>query len=252
MGMVKPTILVDPLSAQSLFLETYFNEYKLSQATGFFITKNNRNYLITNFHVLSGRDPETLKPIHPSAGIPNLIRILHHHGPNLGHWKFETYPLVDKNNDPLWLSHPTLKAIDVLALPLDIVDSDTQIFPLDLNLADTDLVPVPAMPVSIIGFPMGMAAGGAWPIWKTGHIATDPDIDYDGRPSFLIDATTREGMSGSPVVIRLNGGYKTKNGSMILAGGITTKFLGIYSGRIKADSEIGRVWRPNLIGEIIR
>ena len=122
---------------------------------------------------------------------------------------------------------------------------------MDMSLADTDVIAQPAMPVSIIGFPYGLATAGAWPIWKTGHIASDPDLDYDGRPAFLIDATTRGGMSGSPVVLRLSGGYNTKNGKQILAGGIATKFLGVYSGRIHADAEIGMVWRPHVINEIL-
>lgn len=31
----------------------------------------------------------------------------------------------------------------------------------------------------------------------------------------------------------------------------TTKFLGIYSGRIHEESEIGRVYRPRVINEIL-
>jgi SEC-C motif len=108
------------------------------------------------------------------------------------------------------------------------------------------------MPVSVIGYPLGLKCGEGWPIWKTGHIASDPDIDFQlGRPAFLIDATTCEGMSGAPVVIRNTSGYQTKNGGHILAAGVTTKFIGIYAGRIHKLSEIGRVWRPFLIHEIL-
>lgn len=76
-------------------------------------------------------------------------------------------------------------------------------------------------------------------------------MDYDGKPTFLIDATTRGGMSGSPVVLRLTGGYPTRNGGMVLAGGMATKFLGVYAGRIHDDVEIGYVWRPGLVIEIL-
>jgi hypothetical protein len=34
-----------------------------------------------------------------------------------------------------------------------------------------------AMLISVIGYPQGLAAGKSWPIWKIGHIASDPDID---------------------------------------------------------------------------
>ncbi|WP_337236881.1 hypothetical protein, partial [Salmonella enterica] len=36
-----------------------------------------------------------------------------------------------------------------------------------------------------------------------------------------------------------------------MANGIQTRFLGIYAGRIHGQSEIGRVWRPFVIQEII-
>ena len=107
------------------------------------------------------------------------------------------------------------------------------------------------MPVSIIGYPLGITAHGVFPVWKTGHIASEPEIDYQDLPMFLIDATTRGGMSGSPVVIRLNGGYKTRMGSYVLSGSVATKFLGTYSGRIHQDSEIGRVWKSTVLKQLL-
>ncbi len=249
--MLQKRITIDSLSTHSLLIETYFNDVKLAQATGFIVNKDDESYLITNFHILAGRDPLTFDPVHPSCGIPDSVKILHHYGANFGSWKFFSYSLKDKNNRPLWIEHPSIKHVDLVALPIKIQDANIKILPFNLSLANTDLIPAPAMPICVIGFPLGITSGGAWPIWKTGHIATDPDLDYDSRPSFLIDATTREGMSGSPVVIRLNGGFNTRSGNMILAGGFTTKFLGVYSGRINDDAEIGRVWRPHLINEIL-
>ena len=87
---------------------------------------------------------------------------------------------------------------------------------------------------------------------KTGHIASYPDIDSEtDRQAFLIDATTRAGMSGSPVVLRLDS-YSKSDGSQVIAGGVATKFLGIYAGRIHDDSEIGRVWRPFVLQELLQ
>ena len=57
-------------------------------------------------------------------------------------------------------------------------------------------------------------------------------------------------MSGSPVVMRADS-YQTSSGNYRLAGGIQTRFLGVYAGRIHGESEVGRVWRPFLIREII-
>ena len=246
-----PVILIDPLSAQSLLVETFVNGCSLMTATGFVISRNDKLFLITNWHVLAGRSPGTNQPIHPSAAIPDTLRIVHHSKGRLGSWQSTDEPLYNQDGRPRWIEHSQGQAIDVVALPLSIVLPEIEIFPFELTLADADLVPQPAMSVSIIGYPFGLSAGGVWPIWKTGHIATDPDIDFDGSPSFLIDATTRSGMSGSPVVVRSSGGHKTRSGNYILAGGITTKFLGIYSGRIREDAELGRVWRPRVLDEIL-
>lgn len=68
---------------------------------------------------------------------------------------------------------------------------------------------------------------------------------------FLIDASTREGMSGSPV-------YSVKNnfasfGSEFMAGpAAIPNFLGVYAGRIGDDIEIGRVFKTYCVDEVIK
>jgi len=244
-------ILVDPLSARSLYLELVVKSQVISTATGFVIQWGNQPHLITNWHVVSGRHPKTNKTLSQTGAIPDEVRIVHH-GQRLGTWVVRTEPLLDTKGNPRWFEHPNGRQIDVIALPLQTIDAQVKLHPLDLSLADTDMIPVVAMPVSIIGFPLGLVTAGVFPIWKTGHIASDPDLDYEGHPAFLIDATTRGGMSGSPVVLRLLGGYSTMSGKTILAQTKpSTRLLGIYSGRIHSDSEIGIVWRPRVITDIL-
>jgi len=247
-----PTTLIDPLSGSSLRLELVALGNIVGTATGFVVARGGRHFLITNWHVVSGRHPETRQPLLGNGAVPDQIRIYHHATKGLGVWILATDALLDGNGDPLWIEHPRGSRVDVVALPIQ-EEPDIAFYPLDLALAETDMIPRPAMPVSIIGYPFGLAAGAGagFPIWKTGHIASDPDLDYDGKPTFLIDATTRGGMSGSPVVLRLTGGYPTRNGGMVLAGGMATKFLGVYAGRIHDDVEIGYVWRPVVVAEIL-
>jgi len=236
--------ILDPLSGQSLYLELTTLGQSLGTATGFVVESSGRHYLITNWHVVSGRHPETNAIVSSTGAVPDEIRIVHH-GHTLGSWTVRTEPLQDENKNNLWLEHPYGRQVDVVALPLQAIDDDVHIYPFDLSLADTDMIPQVAMPISIIGFPLGLASAGAFPIWKTGHIASDPDLDYNDLPAFLIDATTRGGMSGSPVVLRLLGGYSTRSGSIIMTQTRpSTLFLGVYSGRIHGESEIGVVWRP--------
>lgn len=243
-------INIDPLTVCSLLLETVVNDQSLGTATGFCVNHVDRTFLITNWHVVSGRNPDTNALLSPTGAVPDAVRIVHHSAQGLGNWVIKTDALYDDSGAHRWVEHPRGREIDVVALPVAAAE-DVTIYPFDLALAEFDMVVQVAMPVSIIGFPYGLSAAGALPIWKTGHIATDPDLDYDTRPTFLIDATTRGGMSGSPVILRLYGGYATSRAAMAIGGGPGTRFLGVYSGRIHDDAEIGRVWRPKVVREIL-
>ncbi len=96
-----------------------------------------------------------------------------------------------------------------------------------------------------------------------GSIATEPSIAFHGDKKFLVNATTRSGMSGAPVIwvyqnkhIRFRSGQRLVNSVF----GDFVQFAGVYSGRIddssckKDSSEIvslACVWKPELIDEII-
>lgn len=234
-------IPIDCLSATSILLEIFEEDIKQGVATGFIINHNDKNYLITNKHVVN---PDEFKA--------TKLKI-YHHGLTLGTWNPKFEELYSQDNKR-WLDHPQNREYDVVALPLNNIDESIKIYPFDLNLANTDMIPEPAMPISIIGYPAGIRTGEGFPIWKTGHIASDPELDYDKKPVFLIDATTREGMSGSPVVLRLTGGFRQQNNCMVAFGGLSTRFLGVYSGRITQKNnsmELGFVWRPSVILEIL-
>ncbi len=233
-------ISIDPLSCSSLLIKTKKGRVDLGFASGFIVEKGASIFLITNRHVFLD-------------GEADKIEIFHHGNKKLGSWILKSEELYI-NGSPRWLEHPSKQKMDVVALPLMDLNL-VKTYPLDLTLSDTDMVIEPAMSVSIIGFPEGNTSGGVsnglFPIWKTGHVASDPDLDYGSRPIFLIDATTRRGMSGSPVFAKLWGGYKTESGNLVMSSTPATKFLGIYSGRINSSIEIGLVWKPSVISEIL-
>ncbi|MFB3884103.1 MAG: serine protease [Thermodesulfobacteriota bacterium] len=244
---------LDPLSLVSLRLELLGRGCSLGFATGFVIKWNDKAYLITNWHVLSGKHPETYAALSSTGDIPDEVRI-NHHSKKIMSWVTHTEPLLDSQGHPRWLELFSKTRLDVVALPLREQDDEIQLYLLDLALANTDIIPMVAMPVSTIGFPMGMVASFSLPIWKTGHIASDFGWYYQDKPAFLIDATTRPGMSGAPVFLRVFGGYVTSSGQYVIAqqsGGVSTRFLGIYSGRVHNESEIGTVWYPDVISRIL-
>ena len=240
---------IDDFSVKSLYLETYLNASPMGIATGFVVKKGNSYYLITNWHVVTCRNPFTGQPL-SSSGVadPDTLRIWFH-GHNLGTWSSHDVSLLNQHKHKLWLEHRNGREVDVVALPLNI-PIEANIYDMDLTLADFDLMLYPSEPVSIIGFPEGLTSGGRLPIWKTGHIASDIEIDWGGKPAFLIDATTKSGMSGAPVIAKRVSIYQTSKGNVV---GNAVKFLGTYSGReISASGiEVGFVWKPKVITEIL-
>jgi len=242
--------LIDPLSSVSLHLECYLQEKIIGLGTGFIVVNNETNYLITNWHVVTGRNPNNGQPLtNTGEADPDTIGIWYH-ATQLGSWLRKNERLLDKRTGtPIWKEHSRGREIDVVALALTN-HQDTKVYPLDLTLASTDLIISPSEALSIIGFPYGIAAAGKFPIWKTGNVASDIGLDYDGKPTFLIDATTRPGMSGSPVLARRKGFRQTSTG-LVTGGGDSIRFLGVYSGRILEDSDIGMVWKPKVINDII-
>jgi hypothetical protein len=254
---------IDPLTATSLLLETRSGELALAHGTGFLVEWNSKPYLISNTHVFSGLDSRK-KPMDEKGRLPDQLRVWLH-GKTLGNWRAVTEKLINLDGSARWVQ-PNSK-IDVAALPLTSVPNDVQLYPLDLKLADADIRASVGMPAFVIGYPGGLSSTGSsrlndgllkfgmhapgFPIWKAGHIATDPDLDYDGLPLMLIDATTRAGMSGSPVVLRSVGPTLNKQGQTSLKiGGTNDLFLGVYSAQYK-DLELGHVWKPKVIMELL-
>lgn len=248
-NILRNNIQIDPLSYVALHIEAYFNDTPLGSATGFLVVNKNKKYLITNWHVVSGRDPITDAPLDiKTSGIPNKLHVwMQKNNKDLHMWLGIKLSLT-RDDKKLWKEHPMGREVDVVAIPVEEM-SLIEYHPLDLSLMNTNLYISPSETASIIGFPFGRPSYGKFPIWKTGHIASDIDFDYEEKPAFLIDATTKPGMSGSPVIARREGLYRpTKDLTTV---GEATRFLGIYSGRIHGDSDIGIVWKPEVINEIL-
>lgn len=250
-GSVPNRLPVDVLSLPSLYLELLSEGRTLESATGFIVEYEGKSFLITNWHVITGCDPERKRVLDTAGAVPDEILIMHH-GRIDGTWKGKIEQLYD-NGKPRWIEHPLGSKVDVIALPLKKVDDEVKVFPLDMALADTDLVPQVTASVFIIGFPHGLTGPGRLPIWKTGIISSEPAFAYRGEPIVLIDARTQEGMSGSPVIERTNTNILSKSGSFIAMSAYPfVLFLGVYSGRVDNQSDIGRVWRADVIKEILQ
>ncbi len=245
------TTVAEP-SVKSLLLEMRFQGQPLATGTGFVVTAPLGPVLITNWHNLAGRNPQTKQPLSSTGGVPDEVVIVHNRADKLGHWVPRTEPIVN-SGAPLWREHPTLgDTADIVALPLTQLD-DVHMYTYDgLGANDPKIFCGPADSLSVVGFPFGLQAGGSLAVWATGFVASEPQIDFQGRPVFLIDCRTRPGQSGSAVIAHRSGGMVAmEDGGSAAFGGPVTRFLGIYSGRINEQSDLGLVWKASAISELV-
>ena len=228
-----------------------FNGQPLSTGTAFVVQASKGPVLVTNRHNVTGRNQETGAPLSITGGIPNEIVILHNRKEQLGQWLSKTEPLFD-GTTPQWVEHPTLSSkADFIALPLTQLN-EVALYPYDPKNPGPDIFVGPADSVSVIGFPFGVSAGGAFGVWATGFLASEPMVNFADLPIQLIDCRTRQGQSGSPVIAYRSGGMiPMMNGDTAAFTGPVSKFIGIYSGRINNESDLGIVWRASAILELL-
>lgn len=238
-------------SVQSLLIEMQVNGTPLSTGTAFVVKAASGPYLITNRHNVTGRRQDTGVPLSPTGGIPTHVVIVHNRTGQLGQWVWKSEPLY-VGTSPRWREHPTLGAsADFVALPLaDLADVD--LFPYDPANPGPEIFFGPADPVSVIGFPFGVTAGGAFGVWATGFLASEPEVNFSNQPIQLVDCRTRPGQSGSPVIAYRSGGMVPMvDGSAAAFVGPVWRFIGIYSGRINNESDLGLVWKASAIQQLV-
>lgn len=254
-------ITINPYSLTSYYVDILFNDKKLSNATCFFTQQNEKIYLVTNWHVVSGRNADTNVVMSPTGGVPNKLRV---YVPKQGSNSTLSFDddfymdvdLFDEDDNRLWYEkQENGRMIDVALVPL----KETKGVITTIEEAEepfNEKVPFEiTSEIFIIGFPFGKQTGYI-PIWKKASVASEPELDVENLPYFFADTATRTGMSGSPVVL-----YKDRPITMInekerKVSRHWTKFVGVYSGRIGADNEtkgdaqLGRVWKPHVIQEM--
>jgi hypothetical protein len=253
-------ILLDQPSFLSLIVQAKLGNNCLSSATGFIVNRpDGSSILITNWHVVSGRYPDRDETISLSGKVPDSLSIRHNADGELGSWTDKTEKLYDDSGKPLWLEHPFLGSrVDVVGLPLTNLEGiarypysysgpvghDVANFPASIKWGPSDFV-------NVVGFPFGLSSGGGHGIWVQGAIATEPELDYEELPKYLIDSRTRTGQSGSPVVIyKRNGWITLSDGRPFLIHNPIMLLIGVYSGRVNKESDLGTVWKTQVVEEI--
>lgn len=249
---------IDTCSLVPLFVEAFFGDQVLGAATAFlWLGFDTRLSLVTNWHVVSGRNHETGDVTHKQGGIPDHLRVhvpLNDRGlPPL----IVKVPTVDEEGEPLWIEHPEYgRDVDIAALQIDLPPpGEAALMPMNV-IKTVALKQRIGMPMFILGYPFGRLGIGM-PVWKQATFASEPYLAPDWDHRFLIvDTASRPGMSGSPVIQRAHGQVELEDGFGRIEGGDgACRFVGIYSGRFHTndltDAQLGRVWPAALVEDVV-
>ena len=232
------------------------------QGSGFVLDHGGESFLVTNGHIVTGLNRKTGKPLH-SAALPQNLRIVI---PVVGRGldaaqgsggeelnilgtRTTTVDLYDDRGQAIWYCHPQFgRRVDIVALPLG---EPAELFPdlrgvyLPYRLAESVPKLEPPDELCVIGFPYGLRGGSSTAIWVRGTVASEPDFTYEGESCFLIDARTRDGQSGSPVIK-----YPSDSES-------GWDLIGVYASRIEdstkplQSTDLGRVWTAAALSQVV-
>ncbi|WP_397582991.1 serine protease [Sphingorhabdus sp.] len=258
----------DWYSLAAVPIKMYFNETSLATGTAFFWSHDDKDYLVTAWHCLSGRHFQTKIHLSKECSEPNLLEV---------YWNLEGQPvgrkgttkvsLTDTKGAPLWLvDHDRGSDIDIAILPIT-PPSNVELH--HINKLGSSHIPLSiGCDLFILGFPLGIE-GVHLPIWKRGSLASEWQIPKEVQPYWLIDTASRSGMSGAPVIQRTylpdpydefmeHAGMKQPSipNFMDYGNNGRSSFLGLYSGRIvgeqEKDLQLGMVWNQIYIENILR
>ena len=210
----------DSLSKEQLFNELMFLTTPLivnsSVGTGFFFA----------FHVNEKRHLSIITNKHIAGEGLKMTQLWFHHGKN----HFEAIHLVKELK---WYQHPShdlsIAFIDGILEDLEKTGGVHLFYLHENNLPTEDFLRKlsPVENLLMIGYP-----GGKWetahllPIFRLGHTAYHPAIDYNNEGVGISDITASLGSSGSPVMIFDQGSYIDGNSLIV---GSRLALLGVQS-----------------------
>lgn len=214
---------IDPLLLTCTRISTFLGDGGLTSATGFFLAREERLFVVTSRHVFIDKDanhfPDRITiEVHSNRedlGMSTTVSIaLYHEGLSRWHQAVDSAGEVDV----------ALIEVERSALPVDAVYCAFTPAHMDLT---GQFIEVGA-PLLVIGFPLGFHdALHHMPVVRRASLASSFGLRFQGLGCFLTDARTHRGTSGAPVVIRV----PTAPGA---APGISCRLLGVHSSRFDA------------------
>ncbi|MCR4374426.1 MAG: serine protease [Acidobacteria bacterium] len=237
---------------------------QVSQGTGFFYGVQNAAgvvetvFLVTNYHVVTGHSPGVASP--PKGD--RVIFYLHLDKNEPSAVKQVALPLYNDVGTPLWEQSTEQPEADVILLPIPPpVYAGIAMWVFDENHIRPHIRIRPTSSATLLGYPYGFSdTTNRLPVWKTGSVASEPQVDFQGKPAFLVDVSAFPGMSGSPVLAVANGVYEDDR--EVMRTGRVVRLLGVFSampvirsetpGQADTSLQLGYVWKAALIADLAR
>lgn len=283
----------NPLSYTTTKITVLHDDTELSTATGFVTRVGQKFALVTNWRVLSGLNPIDGTCLSKMGAVPNRIEchVTLSRAINEGRGE-EIYfkPLaidLTVGERPNWhddrdgQSQNDYAVIDLAGYIPELGEEGVSLRSIaggrisfrrgfdprgkeTFNIEDIQSIyPPVGAEVFVLGYPRGVTRTGVFPIWKRGSIASEPQasltlggIEY--RNVLYIDALTKPGMSGSPVVCLARAGERfcTDDGLTIEIKEAEPFIVGVYAGRDGVTQEeyelsVGRVWKIGAVERLI-
>jgi hypothetical protein len=262
-----------------------FGSQVLAIGTGVIYEREAKYCIVTAWHNVTGRHPETLHYLSKTNGVPdNIVVSLAVNRPEIGVIRQHiTLPLADEKKSLFYIHPKNWPRVDVVAIPFDpkalnrfeyqtstgtvqgvmsILDSGGEIYSVqryevpndDLRGQWLESVDV-TEELFIPGYPQNVQDYYAQPVWKRATIASSVQLGWNGERKFLVDSASKSGMSGSPVLYYSPDGVMRFRGTNYRFDQEVAILAGIYVGRLgvtkEADPQIGTVWHQSVIDEII-
>jgi len=270
----------------STLIETFFKSVAgsmvpIGYATGFRTRFGDRDFLGTNWHVVTNRNPNNPSQTLSHGESPTHILLHLPRSRNAKHFvPTGLFSLYGDDGKPQWLeSSKGFEWADIVLLPGQF-PSDAVFAGVEDFAPSRGTIVEAGLDVCLVGFPFGRNQTNPFPIWKKAMVASEPAYAIDGKPFAYLDTPGRPGMSGSPVYAisdaimvspevhealdRANAGERSAlhaiqsvDVSELSKPGNRTRgleFVGVYSGTLGDSSldrlNLGRFWPAWVLDDI--
>ncbi|RLT99959.1 MAG: serine protease [Ketobacter sp.] len=226
---------VEPILLSIAQITTCNQNQQLTNATGFFFERNNRLFLITSRHVFIDE-----------AGnhFPDRILIkLFTDTENLTQTTGFSIPLY-RSGKALWTqAKDSSGTIDVVAIELKQSAMPNSVLyeafsPATVCQPDTHVEV--GTPLMVVGFPLGFSDTlHNLPVVRQAIVASSFGLRFQGMGYFLTDARTHRGISGAPVVMRVEKGPSSRPDFHWLLLGVHSSRLDVGTRDLQLDEALG-------------